>query len=639
MTQLTFTPLRKQYDTPPSHHVLGTQMWSNITSILSPNVARTAPAQPTKPRTVGFTNPWPSHQKLSMGQIKAGLEWRNRSNSDEGTAPPDCSYSDESDNEKSSDLNSSQESCSDTDEDENKETSRETGKREKKKTIHAIRGLKEKAQKKLLNNNEGEKLVDSPNKSRQSKESEKKQRGSPFFARSKSKEDSKLEKRKSSEGRRSSVEDPRNAADELLEVHAPHFGDIEENTARATWLGHAGVLLQFPSLSEGGSPVRIVVDPIFSNRCFPSQSAGPLRSFPPPCPITSLPPIHLFVLSHNHYDHLDSDTVTALWKNHRQTLHFVVPLGNGDWFKQSPLNVPADRIIELDWWDDVIVTSGNVRKGAETQGRHLRVTCTPAQHNSGRFKMDSGASLWASWYFTYVFTPSFTFRTYFAGDTGFQIHGPEGPRETSAYPRCPAFEEISRRLGSPDLSLLPISVGATAGYLKKSIGFFPRVNPSIMSANHIGAWDAVRLHHIMRDASEAQRETWRPRPVSMAIHWGTFVGGMEDVQQSIRDLKKSCRELELEFGRLPSGGRAEKEGEKRGKFYLVNHGESLTFDMREYEKAEEECERVDQVGKIEEKKEEKEKEKEEERPREKEETIEKLMREEKQRAPLLKEAE
>lgn len=74
---------------------------------------------------------------------------------------------------------------------------------------------------------------------------------------------------------------------------------------QATWLGHASFLIQ-----AGG--FNIVTDPVFSRRCSPSQWVGPSRFTPTPCTAADLPPVHVVLLSHNHYDHIDADTIGEL---------------------------------------------------------------------------------------------------------------------------------------------------------------------------------------------------------------------------------------------------------------------------------------------------------------------------------------
>lgn len=189
------------------------------------------------------------------------------------------------------------------------------------------------------------------------------------------------------------------------------------------------------------------------------------------------------------------------------------------------------------------------------------------------------------------------FRAFFGGDSGLQFHGPEGPSDThslhsapSPYPRCPAFEEISARVGAPHFSLLPISVGATISFLKSYDPFpafispFPRIDSSVTSAGHMGPWGAVRVQRLMRDAgspkgSKQGNATPRP-PVSMAIHWGTFVGGPDEVTHSIRELRRACAAQGVKFTRKVD--RAPSSDEGQGTFVIVNHGESISLSLDEY---------------------------------------------------------
>ena len=74
---------------------------------------------------------------------------------------------------------------------------------------------------------------------------------------------------------------------------------------QVAWLGHASVLAQWDGWN-------VLADPIFSHRCAPVQFAGPARVRPSPVSADELPPIDAIVISHNHYDHLDLNTVVAL---------------------------------------------------------------------------------------------------------------------------------------------------------------------------------------------------------------------------------------------------------------------------------------------------------------------------------------
>jgi hypothetical protein len=92
---------------------------------------------------------------------------------------------------------------------------------------------------------------------------------------------------------------------------------------------------------------RILLDPIWSDRCSPVSFAGPRRFFAPPLPLDELPPIDAVLVSHDHYDHLDMPTVKALAA---RGTRFVVPLGIGAHLARW--GVAPDHITDLDWYED-----------------------------------------------------------------------------------------------------------------------------------------------------------------------------------------------------------------------------------------------------------------------------------------------
>ncbi|EMY14553.1 beta-lactamase domain protein [Leptospira weilii str. Ecochallenge] len=93
-----------------------------------------------------------------------------------------------------------------------------------------------------------------------------------------------------------------------IPVIYPDPKSFSPNTApglRAIWLGHASVLVEIDE-------VRILTDPVFSNKVSPFESVGPERFFPPPISLENLPSIDAVVISHDHYDHLDMNTAKYL---------------------------------------------------------------------------------------------------------------------------------------------------------------------------------------------------------------------------------------------------------------------------------------------------------------------------------------
>lgn len=206
-----------------------------------------------------------------------------------------------------------------------------------------------------------------------------------------------------------------------------------------TWYGHSSAVIEV----DGH---RILADPVWSDRCSPSRTVGPQRMHPVPAPLEALPFIDAVVISHDHYDHLDVDTIKALAGTQRSP--FFVPLGIAahlrDW------GIPEDRIVELDWNE-----SGRVGD--------LTLVCTPARHFSGRF-LTRNTTLWSSWA---IIGPAH--RAFFAGDTG--------------YTR--SFADIGADHGPFDLTLMPV-------------GAYHPGWPDI----HMNPEDAVRAHQDVTDAGK-----------------------------------------------------------------------------------------------------------------------------------------
>ena len=150
--------------------------------------------------------------------------------------------------------------------------------------------------------------------------------------------------------------------DETLPVLKPDFDLLNrrvDSGIRVTWIGHATALVQMEGLS-------ILTDPIFSARCAPVQFAGPKRFRPVPCTVHELPRIDAVVISHNHYDHLDSDTVHALNARFGAELRWFVGLGIAEWMHGHG----CENVIELDWWQENCIQSRP----------EVRFVFTPAQH-------------------------------------------------------------------------------------------------------------------------------------------------------------------------------------------------------------------------------------------------------------------
>ena len=159
---------------------------------------------------------------------------------------------------------------------------------------------------------------------------------------------------------------------------------------RATWLGHSTVLIEIDGL-------RVLTDPVWGARASPSRLVGPKRFQPVPVTLSSLPPLDVVIVSHDHYDHLDYPTIRVLAK---LDVRFVTSLGVGAHLEAW--GVRPERIVELDWWESYQLPKAE-----------LSITAAPSQHFSGRGLTDRNATLWSS-----MILRSPRHSVFFSGDTG-----------------------------------------------------------------------------------------------------------------------------------------------------------------------------------------------------------------------------
>ncbi|KAJ7019221.1 Metallo-hydrolase/oxidoreductase [Mycena alexandri] len=300
----------------------------------------------------------------------------------------------------------------------------------------------------------------------------------------------------------------------------------------ATWLGHAGFLVQLPA-EPNHRPMRIIFDPIFSDRAYPSAWVGPRRRLPPPCKIGNLPEVDFVAISHNHYDHCDLDALKAIWKK-SPGIEFLVPLGVKATLES--VGIPPARIHALDWWDNLSFPPSGGRKC------NYSFTCTPAQHNSGVGVLDQNWTLWCSWVVQQIpedGKPAAS--VYFAGDTGYQ----------TAVGPCPAFKEIGKKLGPFDLAMVPIWSGASLTVLGK-MGY-RLADDTHLATLHATPEDAVRLAADVR-----ARHT-------LAMHFATFAGSDDEALEPV-----------VRLAQAQPGGIADWRNE--GGFGAIDVGECVAIE-------------------------------------------------------------
>lgn len=215
-------------------------------------------------------------------------------------------------------------------------------------------------------------------------------------------------------------------------TYAPKPADAVVEGMVITYVNHSTFLIQTAG-------VNILVDPVWSDRVSPFSFAGPKRFRPPGIRFEDLPPINLVLISHNHYDHLDIETLKNI--NSRFSPRFVVPLGVDLLLNQEGIN----NTFTLDWWESKPIDSD------------ITVHAVQAQHFSARGLFDRDKTLWAGYV---IDTPAGG--VYFAGDTGYGGF----------------FKEIGRRY---DIKVGLIPIGA----------YKPRW---FMSPVHVDPEEAIQVH-------------------------------------------------------------------------------------------------------------------------------------------------
>jgi L-ascorbate metabolism protein UlaG (beta-lactamase superfamily) len=269
-----------------------------------------------------------------------------------------------------------------------------------------------------------------------------------------------------------------------VEVRKPP--PLDDATAIVTFIGHATFLIQTP---RG----NILTDPIYSDRASPLTFAGPRRVRPPAVKFDDLPPIALVVLSHNHYDHCDRRTLRAIEERWHPLV--VTTLGNARLLQSFGVR----QIEELDWWQ-------------ASAHAPVPLTVAPAQHFSARTPFDRNLALWCS-----VMLTISGRRIFFAGDSGYGPH----------------FAEIARRLGAPDLALLPIGAYEPRWFMKDI---------------HMNPEEAVRAH---LDLGATR---------SLGMHFGTFQLTLEGIDAPVIALGEALRArgLDADAFRAPVFGESAK---------------------------------------------------------------------------------
>ncbi len=212
---------------------------------------------------------------------------------------------------------------------------------------------------------------------------------------------------------------------------------IGRGRIRITYINQGTTLIQLDNCN-------ILTDPIWSDKAGPYSWLGVKRVRKPGIPFDDLPPVDLILISHDHYDHLDIQTLKKLYKIKQPKI--ITGLG----IKRILNSEGIFNVTELDWWEN-----------CPYKGREILITFVPASHSSGRGIFDTNRTLWGGFV---IKGKSGTI--YFAGDSGY----------------ADFVNTIKKTFPQITVSLLPLGSYEKRWYMKHQ-----HMNPS----------DAVKIHKIL----------------------------------------------------------------------------------------------------------------------------------------------
>ena len=232
---------------------------------------------------------------------------------------------------------------------------------------------------------------------------------------------------------------------EEIEISNEYNKILKKPIGYASWIGHSSFIINNYDLN-------IITDPIFSNRASPLPFLGPKRLIKPAIGYKNLPKVDVVVISHNHYDHLDLNSIQKLNSINPKTI-FLVPLKLKSWF----LNRGIKNVFEFEWWESKTI-------------KNTTFTFVPVQHWSRRGLFDKNKSLWGGWWIE-----NSKSKLVHLGDTGYSKD----------------FVEINKRLGNPDIAFIPIGAYKPRRIMKES-----HMNPqeALNAAIDLGAKKSIGMH-------------------------------------------------------------------------------------------------------------------------------------------------
>ena len=214
-----------------------------------------------------------------------------------------------------------------------------------------------------------------------------------------------------------------------IDIPADHIIDKKEvlknlekykNDNYVAWIGHTTFLIKLGNTT-------IITDPFFSKNAGP-LIFGPDRYVDAAIDLKEIPEINLFLLTHNHYDHLDYRTIKKFPYKKAKVL---TPLKLGKYFTKNGFN----EVQEMDWYD-------------QTKFNDLKITLMPAVHWSKRTLTDTNKTLWGSFLIEYKDK-----KIFFSCDTGYGN----------------IYKDLGEKYGPIDLSFINIGAYDFRPMFEKSI--------------------------------------------------------------------------------------------------------------------------------------------------------------------------
>lgn len=247
---------------------------------------------------------------------------------------------------------------------------------------------------------------------------------------------------------------------------------VKGDKTRVSFIGHHSFLIQSNNLN-------ILLDPVWSERASPFSFIGPKRVSKPGIDLDNLPNIDIILISHNHYDHLDINTLKEIYK--RCNPKIITPLENDKVILKA---IPDANVETLNWYENTEIKPG------------ISIHLEPAQHWSARGVFDRNKALWGSFIINFQ-----NYQIYFAGDSGYDQK---------------MFQDIASKYPNISLSIIPIGA------------YEPRW---FMSGIHMNPEEAIKTHLDLKSK------------YSIAGHFGTFQLTEEGYDDPVKDLEKAKKKF------------------------------------------------------------------------------------------------